>query len=476
MIHHLLDRLFASYDRRFRLLRDRLACLDSPERPRQRSLVLGGTLLLCAAVTAFGFVPIDPDASEVTIAQVEEELALPNLDTQLANLDGGNQVYVHAERVRRGDTLGTLLTRMQVDDPAAENFVHATPAARAFYQLRPGRLILARTNSEGALLWLRYLRTRSDSGGDHDQESVSHSLILERTGADFQVREAIEQDESHIEMRSGSIQNSLFAATDAAGIPENIAMQITEIFAGDLDFYRDVRRGDQFRVVYEMFDQGGEAAPAGRVLAVEYVSGQHRHQAVWYRPAGQPGGYYGMGGESLRRAFLRTPLQFTRISSGFGGRVHPILKSWRWHTGIDYAAPIGTPVRATGDGTVVSAGWQTGYGNAVVIQHQGIYSTLYGHLSRLAPGLHAGQAVSQGQLIGFVGMTGWATGPHLHYEFRVRGLAKDPAHAALPDAPPVEKSQLAAFAAVTRDAHQQIDLLRSLDLAHAEGGSDGSGS
>jgi murein DD-endopeptidase MepM/ murein hydrolase activator NlpD len=453
-------------------LRQRHAGL-SPERRRQlRRLGAGGAVLFFGAVAAFGFAPLDARDTPLSIRQVEEELPVPVAAFAPSSVERPEEDFVHAERVRRGDTLASLLTRMQVNDPHAEKFVNATPAAHAFYQLRPGRLVLARTNAQGALLWLRYLGV---AAGNDEPEGISHSLVLERHGADFSVRDATEENERHIEMRSGTIQNSLFGATDAAAIPESIAVQITEIFAGDLDFYRDVRRGDQFRVVYEMYDQSGEPARAGRVLAVEYGSGTRLHQAVWFQPAGQPGGYYGFGGQSLRRAFLRAPLQFTRVSSGFGGRMHPILNTWRWHAGIDYAAPLGTPVRATGDGVVVSAGWQNGYGNAVVIRHQGAYSTLYGHLSAFAKGLHPGQTITQGELIGNVGMTGWATGPHLHYEFRINGSAHDPAHAVLPEAPALEHAQLAAFLEKTRDADREIELLRGLDTARADAPNDGKG-
>jgi murein DD-endopeptidase MepM/ murein hydrolase activator NlpD len=264
-------------------------------------------------------------------------------------------------------------------------------------------------------------------------------------------------------MRFGEISSSLYGATDSAGVPEQIAGQIAEIFSGEIDFYRDLRRGDRFRVVYENFGHDGASAHPGRVLAVEFVTQGKVHQAVWYQPHGQSGAYYGFDGRSMRRAFLRAPLEFTRISSGFGGRVHPILNIWKWHTGIDYAAPIGTPIRATADGLVKFVGQQTGYGNAIELKHQGVYSTLYGHMSAFAKGIKAGQTVTQGQVIGFVGMTGWATGPHLHYEFRVDGVAKDPLRVVMPDAVPVARDQMAAFKLGTTTASNAIVRMRNID-------------
>lgn len=459
-------RLFSPVRRRFRDLRHLLTERLPEQKRNLRRAAVGAVIFLFGAVAAFALAPLSPDARDVAVRRVSEELAIPSSALQQAALETAGQQYLHEERIRRGDTLALVLNRMQVSDPEAEQFLRANAAARAFYQLRPGRLIEARTDAGGALVWMRYSKTSPSNRLEDDLQS--HALVLERDGATFRVHDLVADDDRHLEMRSGTIQNSLFAATDALGIPESVASQMIDIFAGDIDFYRDVQRGDQFRVIYEMFDQNGELARAGRILAVEFVSGPHTHQAVWYQTDSTHGGYYGFAGQSLRRAFLRAPLVFSRISSGFGGRVHPILNIWRWHTGIDYAAPMGTPVRATGDGTVVSVGQETGYGNAILIQHQGVYSTLYGHLSAFARGLRRGLPVSQGQLIGYVGMTGWATGPHLHYEFRINGVAKDPLRVALPDALPIERNQFAAFQSATRDLDREIDLLRSIDLARSD--------
>jgi murein DD-endopeptidase MepM/ murein hydrolase activator NlpD len=232
-------------------------------------------------------------------------------------------------------------------------------------------------------------------------------------------------------MRSREITSSLYAATDAnvdgGQIPDSVVNQIIEMFSTSIDFRGDLKRGDRFNVVYETFYQDGELVRTGRVLAGEFVNRGVAYQSVWYEdPQTHQGGYYSLDGKSLKKAFLKSPVAFTRISSGFSMRVHPVFNVWKAHKGIDMAAPLGTPIRAAGDGTVDFAGVSNGYGNMVVLKHWSNYSTAYGHMSRFASGMRKGQKVHQGDVIGYVGATGWATGPHLHYEFRVGGNAIDP--------------------------------------------------
>jgi murein DD-endopeptidase MepM/ murein hydrolase activator NlpD len=237
---------------------------------------------------------------------------------------------------------------------------------------------------------------------------------------------------SSTRLASGSIRTSLFAATDDAGIPDAVAVQIAEIFSGDIDFHRALRKGDRFSVVYETLEADGEAMRTGRVLSTEFVNNGRTLQAMWFRdPASSTaagaiakGGYYTLDGQSLRRAYLASPMEFSRVSSGFKMRFHPILQTWRAHLGVDYAAPTGTAVRSVGDGIVEFAGMQNGFGNVVFIKHRNNHTTVYAHLSRI--GVQKGQSVSQGQNLGAVGATGWATGPHLHFEFRVNGMHQDP--------------------------------------------------
>ena len=434
---------------------------------RKVLLVAASFVSVFGAVAAFAVADDTPLPPSRTLV---EELAAPDTHAQLEALAQRDDVFVTEERIRRGDTIGALLTRLGVSDSDAEKFLRTAPAARALRQLRPGRLIQARTDEDGGLRWLRYTQGAATSKDNTPQGE--QALVVERSGDALVARDEALPNERRIELRSGEIRSSLFAATDAAGLPDSIATQITEIFSGDIDFYRDLRRGDRFRVVYESFYQGGEFVRAGRILAVEFVNAGKPRAAMWYGGAGDAddsggaaiaGHYYGFDGRSLRRAFLRTPLQFTRISSGFGVRMHPIMNTWRQHTGIDYAAPMGTPIRTTGDGIVDFVGVKNGYGNVVVIHHQGVYSTLYGHMSRFATGLKRGQRVQQGNVIGYVGMTGWATGPHLHYEFRIADHATNPLTAALPEAPPIARNDLPSFQKAASNYGRQIELLRAAE-------------
>jgi murein DD-endopeptidase MepM/ murein hydrolase activator NlpD len=229
-------------------------------------------------------------------------------------------------------------------------------------------------------------------------------------------------------MASGTVRGSLFAATDEAGIPDNVATQIAEIFATDIDFRRELKKGATFSIVYEALAADGEAitwAPAnGRVLAAEFVNRNQTYSAMWFQGAGAKGAYFALDGQSKQKSFLTSPLEFSRVTSGFAMRMHPIMNTWKQHNGVDYGAPSGTPVRAVGEGVVEFSGWQNGYGNVVHIRHGDDRSTVYAHLSRVD--VAKGERVEQGAVIGAVGATGWATGPHLHFEVKIDGVQHDP--------------------------------------------------
>jgi murein DD-endopeptidase MepM/ murein hydrolase activator NlpD len=242
-------------------------------------------------------------------------------------------------------------------------------------------------------------------------------------------------------------------------------MQIVDMFSTNIDFASDLRRGDRFNVVYETFWQGGEYIRAGRVLAGEFRNAGATYQSVWFDEPGtkQGGGYYSFDGRSLKKAFLKSPLEFSRISSGFSMRKHPIFGSWKAHKGIDFAAVTGTPIRASGDGVIDFAGRRGGYGNMVMIKHWSSYSTAYAHMSRFAGGIRKGTKVSQGQVIGYVGSTGWATGPHLHYEFRVNNEPRNPLKIDMPNAPPLAGAELQRFRNVANEMTHRFALLSPQD-------------
>jgi murein DD-endopeptidase MepM/ murein hydrolase activator NlpD len=421
---------------------ERRVRLWSAPSPRQWLLIVALSL---SGAAAFGLAP-DTTLETVPTRLVERTLPLPRVDEGAADAAS----YWQEERVQRGDTIGSLLARAGVEDAQAMQFMRVDPAARPLYQLRPGHPVLVAVDADGDLQALKFRMTTGEI------------LAVERRAGGFRATRAPAVEEVRTALRTGEIQSSLFGAADAAGIPDQITLALAEVFAGDIDFYHDLRRGDRFTVLYEMRLVDGETVGTGRILAAEFVNGGKTLRAFRGRDADGNEGYFDASGRNSRGAFLRSPVEFSRITSGFSlSRFHPILQSWRAHRGVDYAAPTGTPVRATADGIVTFAGDQGGYGNVVFLRHHGNYSTVYGHLSRFAPGIRNGTRVSQGETIGHVGRTGWATGPHLHYEFRVAGEARNPLTVALPAAQPIEGAALVAYQA------EILPHLKSLALAQA---------
>ena len=353
--------------------------------------------------------------------------------------------YIREERFQRGDTIPAFLSRLGIGEPQ----VKLLSRLRALQALRPGYHVTADVTAEGEPLSISFLTGR-DTLVQIAPRGDSYGVTEERAALYTQVA-----------MKSGVIQSSLFAATDAAGIPDSVAMQLADVFGGDIDFHRDLRKRDQFKVVYELHHLAGRPVRAGRVLAAEFITQDKTLRAVHYGNS-----YYAPNGMNLRKAFLRSPLEFSRVSSGFGMRRHPIARVWRAHEGIDYAAPLGTRVRAVGDAVVEFAGLKGGYGKVVILRHHGAYSTVYAHLNRIA--VRRGARVEQNDTIGFVGRTGWATGPHLHYEFRISGKARNPFSIAMPAALPVPAKELAAFRAHAEPLIARLDLLANTNLASLE--------
>lgn len=410
-------------------------------------------LTLCAFGAA-GVAPLPPDAADLHIKSVTQELPLPSAAAQLVKGDEAEQTYINEERVRPGDSLASLLTRLGVDDAAAATFIKSDRTAHDALQLKAGKVVQAQTNEGGELKWLSTVVV-------DNRDNPVKNLVITRDGNGFKAVEAPAKLERRLEMHSGEIKSSLFAATDSAQMPDSVANQIVDMFKTDVDFASNLRRGDHFEVVYETFWQNGEFVRAGRVLAGAFTNAGSTYQSVWYEEPGtsQGGSYYGIDGKSLKKAFLKSPIEFTRISSGFSMRLHPILGIWKQHKGVDFAAAAGTPIHASGDGVIDFEGTQKGYGNVVVIKHWSNYSTAYAHMSRFAPGVHQGSKVSQGEVIGYVGMTGWATGPHLHYEFRINNVPRDPMTVNIPNAQPLAGNELQHFKSVASDMSHRFALL-----------------
>jgi murein DD-endopeptidase MepM/ murein hydrolase activator NlpD len=444
-------------------LRQAAAAIDGVLQRHPRTLTATVVaLLLGSAVTAFGIAPHAPDAADLP-RRVIVDTAVPPVDlsAQLDALGAHVAALYRSELTRSADTVDSLLLRLGVDDAQAAAFLRRDATARKLLEGRPGKMVQALAEG-GRLIKLtaRYPVADSSRAGTHFTR-----LTMEPTGKGWQASIDIAPLQSETRLASGTIQTSLFAAADDARLPDNITVQLAELFGTEIDFRRELRRGDRFTVLYESRTADGEPVAwgggAGRVLAAQFVNAGKAHDAVWFEftPQGGPsagvtkGAYFDLDGKSLTRMFLGSPLAYSRVTSGFAMRLHPILKTWRAHLGVDYAAPTGTAVRVVGDGVVETAGWQNGYGNVVIVRHAGERETRYAHLSRID--VRKGQRLDQGQSIGAVGATGWATGPHLHFEFRVRGDVKDPLSIArASEAQTLPASARARFDAVAVSARQ----------------------
>jgi murein DD-endopeptidase MepM/ murein hydrolase activator NlpD len=427
---------------------------------KHRIVAAASVFLALCAFGAAGVAPIAPDASDLPVRSIQVHLDLPSLGEQAEKLSAIGQVFISEERIRAGENLASLMTRLGISDEAAANFIKSDSRARAFMQMRPGRRVQAKLDGDGGLI---SLSTAYADGRD----APLKNLVISRAGDSFTAQESAAPLEKRVEMRTAEIRSSLFAATDNAQIPDSVALQLVDMFATSIDFASDLRRGDRFSVVYETFWQGGDFIRSGRVLAAEFNNAGATYQSVWFDEPGSQsgGGYYGFDGKSLKKAFLKSPLEFSRVSSGFSMRVHPISGHWKAHKGVDFAAPTGTPIRAAADGMIDFAGAQGGYGNVVVLKHWSNYSTAYAHMSRFGAGIKRGMKVSQGQVIGYVGTTGWSTGPHLHYEFRVSNQPRDPMRVEVPNAQPLAGADLQRFKSVSAEMTHRLALMAPQDKA-----------
>jgi len=364
----------------------------------------------------------------------------------------------HEVVVRAGDTLSDIFERLGIAKRELYDLLRHQESKARLTRLKPGQVLEFSLQPEAELQSLRY---RIDA---------VETLEVTRGDGGFMGTLVREELDRRVSMATGAIDSSLFLAGQKSGLSDNLIMQMVEVLGWDIDFALDIRTGDRFTVIYEeLLNRMGEKIRDGNILAVEFVNQGRDIRAVRYQYPDGTTEYYSPDGHSMRKAFLRTPVNFSRISSGFTTRRwHPVLHRFRAHKGVDYAAPTGTPVKATGNGKVQFIGRKGGYGRTIVLQHGGNYTTLYAHLSRFAGGLRPGQRVRQGQIIGYVGKSGLATGPHLHYEFRVRGQHRDPLKVRLPQATPIASALRENFSAQTRPLLVQLDLLRRASLARNE--------
>ena len=464
MIHRLLQAAEGTFALAARLVHNH---------PKQLSIAVTA-LLLGGAGATYAVASLAPDAANLPVRTIVEDVQPLPLLSQYDTLQTQSMRLYRSDATRTNDTAESLLKRLGVYDPQAAAFFRADTVVQQTLMGRAGRNITVEASEGNTLLKLSARWSPEDDG-------MFKRLTVEKTASGFQSKLETLPMTASSRLASGTINTSLFAATDDARIPDAIAVQLAEIFSGDIDFHRALRKGDRFSVSYETLEGDGEPMRAGRVLSAEFVNAGKNFQAMWFQePAANgsaaastashtlsKGGYYTLAGESLRRSFLASPMEFSRVTSGFKMRFHPILQTWRAHLGVDYAAPTGTPVRTVGDGVVQFAGTQNGFGNVVMVKHHNNSVTVYAHLSRI--NVHGGQSVSQGQNVGAVGQTGWATGPHLHFEFRVNGAHKDPLMLAKQsDSVPVSANARAAFNQASTQVRMQLTAAATMQLGSAQ--------
>jgi murein DD-endopeptidase MepM/ murein hydrolase activator NlpD len=418
----------------------------------RKSLLVGvSSLMMFGMVAAFGTAP-DTLTYTGEINNIVEQLSLPSM----APIEPGSDIFAREIRIQQGDTVSALLSRLDIQDDEVSDYLRSSKETDAFFrQLAPGKTLSARISLDGTLSSLIF-----PLNGSKDA-----ALQIQRTPEGLQAHILELQLESRVSMQTAVIRHSLFGAADDAGIPDSVAVQLADIFGGDIDFHRDLRKGDRFSVIYETATYTGKPIRAERILAAELWNDGKKYQAFWFQTQQGTGGYYTAEGKSVRKAFLRSPLEFSRITSGFSNaRYHPVLHETRAHRGIDYGAPIGTRVKATANGIIEFAGTRGGYGKLIMLRHPGDKVTVYGHLSGFAPGIRNGTKVEQGAVIGYVGATGLATGPHLHYEFRVAGIHRNPLTIALPDAQPLPDHLLETFHTQANSLLAKISAIREHQL------------
>jgi len=451
----LIDRWFDALDQ----LRARAAALVHNYPERLAALV--AVLAIGGAGASFAVAQLDDDDLRIPSTAVVEVVEPLSVAAQIDALGQLSQNLYRSTQGRSGDSPDALLKRLGLSDPQALQALHNDAVFQKEVLGRIGRTVIAQAQDGKYLVELTARWMNSDS--------TFGRWTLRKTGDAFASSLESLPLVPSTRLGSGTITANLFAATDEARIPDSVAIQLAEIFSGDIDFHR-LHKGDRFSVVYETLMGDDEPLGVGRVLSAEFVAGGKPLQALWFRNPQDPadsGAYYTLQGQSLRRAFLASPMEFSRVTSGFAMRFHPILQTWRAHLGVDYGAAVGTPARTVADGVVSFSGVQNGYGNVVFVQHNASQTTVYAHLSKLL--VRTGEKIRQGQTIGLVGATGWATGPHLHFEFRVNGAHRDPQKIAqgAPSAPVSQamrtvflreaqaaKDQLAAAALVTQASAQ----------------------
>lgn len=382
-------------------------------------------------------------AEELTAAEVENPAKADPLSKEVI--------------VANGDTLSTVFAKVGLPSHTVHQVLSSSKEAKQLSRLKIGQRLIFQLTEQGELASL----TSPISKLEHIQ--------IEKTADSYAFKKESITPEINTAYARGEIESSLFLAAKRAGLDHSLTMDLANVFGYDIDFAMDIRKGDSFEVIYEEKTVDGERVGTGNILAARFTNRGKPFTAVRYTNKQGNTSYYTADGTSMRKAFIRTPVDFARISSRFSnGRKHPILNKIRAHKGVDYAAPHGTPIKSAGDGKVVLAGRKGGYGNTVVIQHGNRYRTLYAHMQGFAKGVRSGSTVKQGQIIGYIGTTGLSTGPHLHYEFQVDGVHVDPLGLKLPMADPIAQNEKQRFLQLSQPLMARLDDERATMLAMQE--------
>ena len=359
--------------------------------------------------------------------------------------------------VAKGDTLSTLFEKVGLPSTSVHEVLASDKQAKQFTQLQRGQKLEFELNPDGQLTNL------------HTKLSDLESITLTKNDKGYVFNRVTAKPTVRSAYVHGVINSSLSQSAARAGLSHSLTMDMASVFGYDIDFAQDIRQGDEFDVIYEQKVVNGKSVGNGPILSARFTNRGKTYTAVRYTNKQGNSSYYTADGNSMRKAFIRTPVDFARISSKFSaGRKHPILNKIRAHKGVDYAAPRGTPIKAAGDGKVLLAGRRGGYGNTVIIQHGNTYRTLYGHMQGFAKGVKTGGTVKQGQVIGYIGTTGLSTGPHLHYEFQVNGVHVDPLGQKLPMADPIAKGERARFLAQSQPLMARMDQEKATMLASSK--------
>ena len=404
-----------------------------------------------------------PNTNHKEIGTIQPEIPLPPLEAAQTAVDEPVAIEKpvaaipefnqHIYHIKSGESLGIIFSKLNLSNTELHKILHTNKAGKQFSNITAGKTLLVKTNQAGELEQLVY-----------DKNTVD-TLIATRSGEDFTVEIQSKNIKREISSAQAIIHSSLFQDGKIAGLPDKLILHLADIFAWDIDFALGLRDGDQFTVLYEKQSIGDKTFDT-EILAAEFNHGGRIFKAVRYKDKNGKANFYSPNGKSMQRAFLSTPVDYARISSRFNlKRKHPVLNKIRAHKGVDYKAKTGTPVKSTRNGKIIFRGRQRGYGRVVIVQHEKKYSTLYAHLSKFRKGQRKGSKVKQGQVIGYVGRSGLATGSHLHYEFRVNGKHKNPLTASLPKSPPINKAMLADFKQKTQPLLSQLDEVRTTLVA-----------